>query len=252
MARIDQSRLQDLEALTEYMSKTFNLSPAHVLSNVSYNSNEQLVSFTKAGSVQKASPMGAEGSAAAKHAQNQYTPEQWRNMSGADQQGASSEMGASFRKTPPEEMPEGIKKEAAAPASRRDFAAETLASNGTDDTRGMTEAERRAYIRQQNAKRQEAERAAAKPAARYPDIKAGRLSRNPAIVAGLRAPADPNAFPDVGKPSGGRVPRRPTLDQIDAFSQSLALKSFNMKEFAKSVNALEMISEKMIKDFGGR
>ena len=240
MARIDQSRLQDLEALTEYMSKTFNLSPAHVLSNVSYNSNEQLVSFTKAGSVQKASPMGAEGSAAAKHAQNQYTPEQWRNMSGADQQGASSEMSASFRKTPPEETPE------------RDFAAEKLAAEGTDDTRSMTEAERRAYIRQQNAERLAAEQAAAKPTARYPDIKAGRIGRNPAIAAGLRAPADTGAFPDMGKPSGGRVERKPNLDQIDAFSRSLALKSFNMKEFAKSVNALEMISEKMIKDFGGR
>lgn len=245
MARIDQSQPQDSEALTEYMSKAFNLSPAHVLSNVSYNSNEQLVSFAKAGSLRKASPMGAEEGAAAEHAQNQYTPQQWNKMSGSDRQGAARQMSAgskqsslraSFQKTPSEGM-EAEASGAAAP-----------------DTRRMSEAEKRAYIRQLNAERQAAERAAeSDPAKRYPGIKAS--GRNRTLDAGLRAPADTGAFPDFSVAEGGPVQRRPNLDEIEGsseFNRSLARQSFSMKTFAKSVNALEMISEKMIKDFGGR
>jgi len=235
MARIDQSRPQDSEALTEYMSKAFNLSPAHVLSNVSYNSNEQLVSFAKAGSVRKASPMGAEeGAAAAEHAQKQYTPQQWTKMSGPDRQGAaramsagSGKLRAGFQKTPPEEMPEGAAEEASAP-----------------DPRTMTPAQKRAFIRQQNTMRQAAETAATPPERRYPTSGGG--GKNQDLDSGLRAPADTGAFPYVGAEAGGRELPHPTLAQLDA------RKSFSMKNFAKSVNALEMISEKMIRDFGGR
>ena len=354
MARIDQSQPQDSEALTEYMSKAFNLSPAHVLSNVSYNSNEQLVSFAKAGSLRKASPMGAEEGAAAEHAQNQYTPQQWSKMSGADKQGAAREMSAgskqsslraSFQKTPPEGM-EAEASGAARPDTQRMSATERRAyirqqnaerlaaeraaepdpakrypgikapsrsrtldsglrapadtgafpdvsaaeggpvgrrpnldqiegSSGFNrsfqktppegmegeasgaarpDTRRMSEAERRAYIRQQNAERTAAERAAEPdPAKRYPGIRPP--GRNKQLDAGLRGAADTGAFPDVSAAEGGPVGRRPNLDQIEGSSGlnlSLARQSFSMKNFAKSVNALEMISEKMIKDFGGR